>query len=332
MSPLLPGGLTAVPGIEVGHATMLDRATGCTVVLTLDGATAGVDVRGGAPGTRETDLLRPVNLVEQVHAVVLAGGSAFGLNAVTGVMDHVESRGAGFPTPHGRVPIIPAAVLYDLGVGGPPTVRPDADCGSRAARNASTAPVPEGNVGAGAGATVGKLAGADKAMKGGLASVATRIAGDVTVGALCAVNAAGDIVDPDSGAILAGARDSNGGFIDLRASLRAGRMPTQRHTPLGEATTLGVIATGAKLDKAAATKIAQMAQDGFARTIVPAHTPWDGDTIFCLGTGRQHNNVDIGLLGAVAAELMAIAVVRAIGAATSLPGIPAASDLADGQP
>jgi L-aminopeptidase/D-esterase-like protein len=321
------GGLTSIPGISVGHHTLTERLTGCTVILATPAAIGGVDVRGSAPGTRETDLLDPVNLVDRVDAIVLAGGSAFGLDAATGVVRFLDERGTGYTLTRGAppVPIVPAAVLFDLGVGGNPRVRPTADCGYQAARGASADPVPEGNVGAGAGATVGKLAGADRAMKGGIGSASVTMPDGLIVAALVAVNAVGDIVDPGTGRVIAGVRSDDGrALADVRTLLRKGEVPRAR--PL-ENTTLGVVATNASLTKTQAAKVSQMAHDGLARTIVPAHTPIDGDTIFTLATGRLEREPNLLQVGALAADVMATAVVRAIRAASSIPGFPAARDL-----
>ena len=323
------GGLTDVAGIKLGHYTLDRRPTGCTVVLVEDGAVAGVDVRGSAPGTRETDLLRPTGLVDQVHAVVLAGGSAFGLAAASGVVQYLEERGIGFVTPTAKVPIVPAAILYDLGVGDA-SIRPTAECGYRAARAATGGPVAEGNVGAGAGATVGKLAGAGRAMKSGLGTASVSLASGLTVAALVAVNAVGDIIDPRTNRVVAGLRSEDGtALADSRRLLRAAG-PTQ--TRSAENTTLGVVATNARLTKAEATTLAQMAHDGFARAINPVHTPYDGDTIFALATGTHQPagapQTVLLQIGALAAEVMAEAIVRAGRAAVGIPGYPAARDLA----
>jgi L-aminopeptidase/D-esterase-like protein len=317
-------GLTAVAGVRVGHHTMADRPTGCTVILTEAGAVGGVDVRGGAPGTRETDLLDPVNSVDVVHGVVLAGGSAFGLDAASGVMRFLEARGIGYDVGVARVPIVPAAILFDLRFGGDPRVRPDAECGFQAAGAATDGPVVEGNVGAGAGATVGKFAGPDRAMKAGIGSSAVVLPNGLVVAALVAVNAAGDIVDPATGAVIAGVRTADGqGLADARTLLRRGDAFGSRP---GENTTLGVVATNARLTKAQATKVAQMAHDGFARAIAPVHTPRDGDVVFSLATGQFADAVDVSVVGALAAEVMAEAVVRAATQATSSHGVPAARD------
>jgi L-aminopeptidase/D-esterase-like protein len=321
-------GLTAVPGVRVGHKERSERPTGCTVVLVESGAVGGVDVRGGAPGTRETDLLDPVNTVDVVHAVVLSGGSAFGLDVSTGVVRYLEERGVGFETSVARVPIVVQAILFDLQVGGPATVRPDAACGYDAARHATAGPIDEGNVGAGAGATVGKLRGGERAMRGGLGTASFSLENGLVVAALVVVNALGDVIDPTNGKVVAGVRTEDGiGLADARSLLRAsGRAEGQP----GQNTTIGVVVTNARLTKAQATKVAQMAQDGLARTIVPSHTPWDGDAIFSLATGSLDREVDVLSIGALAADVTAEAVLRAVRHATALPGLPAANDLTAG--
>lgn len=321
----MPGGgsITDVAGLKVGHYTDTRRPTGCTVIIAEAGATGGVDVRGAAPGTRETDLLNPVNMVEKVHAVMLGGGSAFGLEAATGVMRYLEERKIGFDVGVAHVPIVPAAILFDLGVGDA-SIRPDAAAGYQACKAASAQPPQEGNVGAGAGATVGKLYGAKRAMKGGLGSASLTVAG-VTVGAIVAVNAVGDVVDPATGHVLAGARTADGKMLlDTRAAILAGDLPKSMRE--GAATTIGLVATDARLTKAQAQKMAQAAHDGLARTINPIHTMFDGDTVFALGTGASNNPANMMLLGVMAAEAMAIAVQRAILAARALEGYPAAVD------
>jgi L-aminopeptidase/D-esterase-like protein len=316
-------GLTSVTGIKVGQFTLSERPTGCTVILTEAGATAGVDVRGSAPGTRETDLLNPINTVQQVHAIVLAGGSAFGLDAASGVMRYLEEKNVGFDVRVARVPIVPAAILFDLGVGNA-KIRPTADCGYRAAQAATTGPVEEGNVGAGAGATVGKFAGLERAMKAGIGTSAIVLPSGLVVAAIVAVNAVGDVVDPSSGRIIAGVRTEDGhSLADVRSMIRSGVFDQ----PKGEDTTIGVVATNARLTKAQATKMAQMAHDGLARAISPAHTPSDGDTIFALSTGTREGDVNLSLIGALAAEAMADAIVRAARTATSIPGFPASRDV-----
>jgi L-aminopeptidase/D-esterase-like protein len=317
-------GLTAVEGLKVGHHTLSERPTGCTVVIAEAGAVAGVDVRGGAPGTRETDLLDPVNTVERVHAIVLSGGSAFGLDAASGTMRWLEERGIGFDTSVAKVPIVPAAILFDLGLGDP-KVRPGADCGYRAAQAASGGPVAEGNVGAGAGALVGKLGGPKRAMKGGLGSSSLAVSGGLVVAALVAVNAVGDVIDPATGLVVAGVRGPEGqGLADARRLLRSGQALAARP---GENTTIAVVATNARLTKAEATKVAQMAHDGLARVIAPVHLPFDGDTVFALSTGTWNGTASAGQVGALGAEAIADAVLRAVRAATGLPGLPAARDL-----
>lgn len=316
-------GLTAVDGIKVGHHTLSEAPTGCTVILAGDGAVAAVDVRGGAPGTRETDLLNPVNMIQQAHAIVLSGGSAFGLDTATGVMRYLEEKGVGYDVGVAKVPIVPAAILFDLGLSAKAGVRPGADCGYKAAAAATSGAVAEGSVGAGAGATVGKLGGPGMAMKGGLGTADVSLEGGLVVAALIAVNAVGDIIDPDTGEIVAGARTPEGGFADVRRILRSGVLSRPRR---GENTTIGVVATNARLTQAQATKVAQMAQDGFARTIYPAHTPADGDTIFVLATGTLDQDVNLLAVGALAADATAQAVLRAVREAEGLEGFPSVRD------
>jgi L-aminopeptidase/D-esterase-like protein len=317
--------LTAVSGIRVGHVTLDARPTGCTVILAGPNVVGGVSVRGGAPGTRETDLLAPSQTVSHVDAVVLAGGSAFGLDAASGVMRFLSERGVGYPTSAGPVPIVPAAILYDLTVGTRPEVRPDAACGYEAARVASAAPVAEGNVGAGAGATVGKLLGPGRAMKGGVGSSALTVDSGLVVAALVAVNAIGSIVDPRSGRAVAGVRAADGRSLeDPFALVRRGVGPP---APAREATTIGVVATNARLTKADALRVAEMAHDGIARAIVPSHTPSDGDILFVLATGSGPAGASTGLVGSLAAEAVTDAILRAVRAARGIPGYPAASDV-----
>ncbi|MGC8880257.1 MAG: P1 family peptidase [Anaerolineae bacterium] len=317
--------ITDVLGIEVGHYTDLSAVTGCTVVLCREGAVAGVDVRGSAPGTRETDLLRPVNLVQQVHAVVLSGGSAYGLDVASGVMRWLEERGIGFNVGVGVVPIVPAAVLFDLTIGRA-DIRPNAEAGYAACQVAGGGPVTEGSIGAGTGATVGKLFGPGFAVKGGLGTAARQIANGVTVGVLVAVNAFGDVVDPATGALVAGPRDpSHGGMVCTLERMGGDLSQTMFGFALN--TTLAVVATDAILTKEGANKMAQMAHDGLAQAIRPAHTMWDGDTVFALATGKSGVTGDITPLGALAAALLAEAVTRAVRQATALGGIPAVNDL-----
>ena len=316
------GAITAVPGIRVGQFTYPDNATGCTVIIADGGAVGGVDVRGGAPGTVETDLLDPVNTVQVVNAVVLSGGSAFGLATRHGVMRYLEERGEGYPVGGGLVvPIVPGAIIFDLRVAG--GVRPGPECGYEAATGATTGAVAEGSVGAGAGATVGKMRGGGSAMKGGLGTASITLASGLVVGAIVVVNAVGDIIDPATGQVVAGALGAGGEFLDARRILR-GEAPSP---PPGENTTIGLVATNALLTQAEATKVAQMAHDGFARAIVPSHTPGDGDTIFSLATGALADGFSTSQVGALAAEAMADAIVQAVRAATGLPSIPAVRDL-----
>lgn len=316
--------LTAVPGISVGHHTLTERPTGCTVILTPPNTTAAVDVRGAAPATRETDLLNPVNAVQVAHAIVLSGGSAFGLDSAGGVMRYLEEHGVGFAFGNARVPIVPTAALFDLTVGDG-RIRPTADCGYRAAISASTAPVPEGSIGAGAGATVGKSGGRGRAMKAGIGSAAAQLPNGVIVAALVAVNAYGDVINPATGQVVAGVRNTNGrGFADARTLLRGGTIGFDAGA---SNTTLGVIATNAALTKTEATRVAQMTHDGYARAIAPVHTPVDGDTVFVLATGGRAGRADPGQIGALAADVMAAAIVRAAEQATSVPDFPALRDL-----
>ena len=315
--------LTAVAGLQVGHFTDTRRPTGCTVVLTPQGAVAGVDVRGAAPGTRETDLLSPSNTVQAVHAIVLSGGSAYGLDAASGVMRWLEEHGHGLAVGPARVPIVPAAVIFDLWVDDfehnphTPRIRPDAQAGYQACGIANDAPVPQGNVGAGAGATVGKMNGPECAMKGGVGSASLCVNG-VTVAALVVCNAVGDVLDPNTGQLLAGARVSaqSRGLLDIRQAQLNGHTAAGLQT--GSNTTIGVVATDAVLTKAQAQRLAQVAHDGLARSIRPVHTPMDGDTLFALATGASGQAADMMLLSTLAAEVTAMAVVNAIKAAQDL--------------
>lgn len=322
------GAITDVAGIEVGHFTETRRPTGCSVVLAREGAVAGVDVRGAAPGTRETDLLDPTHLVDQVHAVLLAGGSAWGLDAAAGVVRWLEERGAGFDVGVARLPLVPAAVLFDLMVGDP-SIRPDAAAGYAACAAASARPPAEGNVGAGTGACIGKIFGMERAMKGGIGTASVSVGG-VTVGALIAVNALGDVLDPDTAQVIAGARSADGrALLDSRRALLRGESPAP--VLAGTNTTIGVVATDAVLTKAQATRLAVMAHDGLARSINPVHTMSDGDTLFVLGTGRASGGPGMLTLGAMATEATAIAVARAVRNAVALTvgrlHLPAAADL-----
>lgn len=327
-------GIGLVPGVFVGHETLAARPTGCTVILTPDGAVAGVDVRGGAPGTRETDLLDPANLVQEVHAVVLSGGSAFGLETAGGVSRYLEEQGIGYAVGEVIVPIVSAAILFDLFVGDG-SIRPDAECGYRASVTAMSTygPVPEGSVGAGAGATVGKLRGMGRAMKGGIGTASIRLPSGLIVAAIVAVNAVGDIIDPGTGQVIAGVRgEGSDELVDARQLIREGIPPAAMP---GSNTVIGVVATNADLTQAEATKVARMAHDGIARTVSPAHTPWDGDTIFALATGGLEGALegnlegDVSLLtvGALAADVVAEAILRAVRSAEGLEGLPSISDL-----
>ena len=316
---LPPGGsITDVPGLKVGHYTLTERPTGCTVMLCEAGATAGVDVRGSAPGTRETDLLSPINEVQKVNAILLSGGSAYGLDAASGVMRWLEEHHAGYPIGTlGVVPIVPAAILMDLGVGDF-KIRPNADSGYKACVAATSGPVAEGCVGAGAGATIGKMFGNGFSMKSGLGTASHKVPGtDIVVGAIVAVNAVGDVVNPQTGKIVAGARSEDGkGYRDSMAAMMGGyRVVVQ---PAAN-TTIGVVATNAKFTKTQMTKIAQMSHDGYARAINPVHTMGDGDTIFSMSTGTSNTEADLSAIGAIAATVMARAIVRAAMQATSVP-------------
>jgi L-aminopeptidase/D-esterase-like protein len=323
------GAITDVAGIEVGHFTDTRRPTGCTVVIAREGAVGGVDVRGAAPGTRETDLLAPTTLVDRVHGILLAGGSAWGLDAATGVVQWLEQQGVGFPVGTARLPLVPGAVLFDLMVGDA-SIRPDAAAGYRACELASTKAPAEGNVGAGTGAAIGKVFGIERAMKGGIGTASLTVEG-ITVGALVACNALGDVIDPDTGEVIAGARTRNGkSLVDTRRALLRGEPPK----PLlaGTNTTIGVIATDAVITKVQASRLATMGHDGLARSINPVHTMSDGDTLFVLGTGRAGKSLGMMVLGTMAAEAVAIAVARAARAAQGITvgklHLPAASDLA----
>lgn len=319
--------ITDVPGIKVGHAQDLRAATGCTVVLCEQGAVTGVDIRGGAPGTRETDSLRPENVVAQAHAVFLSGGSAYGLDCAGGIMRYLEERGIGFDLGVARVPIVTGAVLMDLALGDP-KVRPDAAMGREACRNASAENTEQGNVGAGTGANIGRMAGTVLGhTKGGLGTASHRT-GELIVGAIVAVNCNGDVVDPQTGEILAGTLKPDGReFADAMKMLSGTEQPYKAVFPAN--TTIGVVATNAVLDKAMATRVAMMAQDGYARTIRPVHTMGDGDSVFCMATGSVQ--ADVSQVGAIAAWVMARAVVKAVRAAESLHGVPACRDLVQGR-
>jgi L-aminopeptidase/D-esterase-like protein len=307
--------ITDIPGIRVGHDTNLAAGTGCTVILCDTPAVGGVDVRGGAPATRETDLLRPMHMIEAVNAIVLTGGSSFGLDAASGVMRYLEEQGIGFDTGVAKVPIVPAAAIFDLAFGDA-TVRPDAAAGYRACEQATTELVTQGNVGAGTGATVGKMMGPVLAMKGGLGSASTQLPDGTLVGAIVAVNALGDILDPQTQQVIAGARNPVGGFI---------------FDNLAGNTTIAVVATNASLTKVDVNKVAQMAHNGLAMVIRPAHTMFDGDTVFALALGAQAQTLhppataalQVSSIGAAAAITLAHAIVKAVRNATDLHGMPA---------
>jgi L-aminopeptidase/D-esterase-like protein len=326
--------ITLIDGIRVGHAQDLDALTGCTVILCEKGAVGGVDQRGGAPGTRETDALQPMHLLEKVHAIVLAGGSAYGLDAASGVMRYLEEKGAGFNVGVAKVPVVPAAILFDLAIGSAKR-RPDAEMGYQACLNASKAAPAEGNVGAGTGATVGKILGPGQAMKSGIGTAAIDIGAGVQVGAIVAVNAFGDVIDPQSGEIVAGARSLKKGPLKIGKGKFADTLQVMKSAAgrgvLGLAqrsnTVIAVVATNAKLSKEQAGKVAQMASNGLARSIRPVNTMLDGDTVFALATGKK--KADVNIVGAYAAEALAEAVLRAVWAAEAAGGLPAAKDLAN---
>jgi len=333
MPKRLNNAITDIPGIQVGHAQDEQALTGCTVVLCEGGAIGGVYQRGGAPGTRETDAMHPMHLVNEVHAIVLAGGSAFGLDAATGAVRYLEERGVGFDVRVARVPIVPAAILFDLGIGRS-DVRPDAEMGYQACLNASADPPAEGNVGAGTGATVGKILGLAGAMKSGIGTSSLEIGSGVKVGAIAAVNVFGDVIDPETGQIIAGARVVQKGPVKIgKGPYFADTLSVMEsligRTVLGfmsrENTAIGIVATNAKLNKEQINKVAQMAQDGLARTVCPAHTMLDGDTIFALATGEK--KADVNIVGAFAAEVFAQAVLRAVWTAAPAAGLPCAAEV-----
>ncbi len=325
--------ITDVPGIRVGHAQDETALTGCTVILYEEGAVGGVDQRGGAPGTRETDALRPMHLVQKVHAVVLSGGSAFGLDAASGVVRYLEEKGVGFDTHVARVPIVPSAILFDLALGSA-KVRPDAAMGYQACLNASQEPPAQGNAGAGMGAVVGTILGPGQATKSGIGAASMEATRGVIVAAIVAVNAFGDVVDSLDGKIIAGARPLQRGSLRIGGSgIFADSLVVMRslagRASLGFAThqntVIGVVATNARLTKEQANKVAQMAQDGIARAIRPAHTMLDGDTLFVMATDQKRS--DVNVIGACAAEVVARAIVNGVMAATPAGGLPSASSL-----
>jgi len=321
--PHFLAGITDVRGIRVGHATDPVGLTGCTVVICEKGAVGGVDQRGGAPGTRETDLLRPMHLVQQIHAVVLAGGSAYGLAAADGVMRYLEENRVGLDIRVARVPIVPAAILLDLELGDP-SARPDAAMGYAACRAAHGGPVDEGNVGAGTGASLGKILGMSRAMKSGLGTSAVSLGGGLVVGALVVPNPLGDVVSPDTGEVIAGVRELRSNQVTETLRVMRG-MLGKAALRFASNTVIGVVATNARLSKEEANKVAQMAQDGIARAIRPAHTMFDGDTLFALATGDKR--ADVNLVGAYATEVVAEAIVRGVRAAEGAGGLPSWKDI-----
>jgi L-aminopeptidase/D-esterase-like protein len=324
----LANAITDVTGIEVGHYTDKSSATGCTVVLYREGAVTGVDVRGGAPGTRETDLLRPENRVDQAHAVLLSGGSAFGLNAAAGVMRYLEEQGVGYQAGPALVPIVPAAILFDLALI-TSEVRPGPEEGYKACLGCSTGDVEEGTIGAGTGATVGKLLGIDRAIKGGIGTASLELPGGVIVGAIVAVNAHGGVVDYTNGKTIAGPRRSDGpGIYDTVDLLLNGHNEHGAEGgPPGTNTTIGVVATNAALTKAQANFLARVSHDGLALAIRPCHTTRDGDTLFAMATGEVSSDIDLVGLGAAAVEVVARSVLRAVRTATGLGGVPSLKEL-----
>ena len=320
--------ITAVPGIAAGHWTDADAATGCTVILCGNTATGGVAVRGGSPGTHETDLLNPIRRVDRVHAVLLSGGSAFGLAATTGVLRWLEERGVGFETPHGPVPIVPAAILYDLGLGRA-DVHPDANAGYAACVGTNNhSPLPSGSVGAGTGATVAKALGVAGVVKGGIGSACCTLPEGITVAATVAVNAWGGIYAPRDGSLVAGPRRNDGSMADPITAILNGEYPPDATAMTN--TTIGVVATDAMLDKAQANFVASTAHDGLALAIRPCHTPGDGDTMFCVATGRHDAPPNLTTIVTAATHVTALAILDAIRSAKGLAGIPAVSELNHG--
>lgn len=311
-----------IEGIKVGNAENVEAGTGCTVVICEEGATPGVDVRGGAPGTRETDLIRSENFVEKIHAVVLAGGSAFGLDAASGVMKYLEERGIGFDTGVLKIPIVASAILFDLAVGNP-YIRPDFEMGYKACVNAEKGEFTCGNKGAGTGATVGKFLGIKRAMKSGLGCYALQ-AGELKVGAVVAVNALGDVFDPETGEVIAGLLDEKGEKIISTEKVIIDGLGADKNVFQGN-TTIGVVITNAMLSKAEANKVASMAHDGYARAIKPVHTMFDGDTIFVMATGKV--KVDPTSVGVLAVKAVERAIVRALKEAESAYGLKSYKDL-----
>lgn len=318
------GRITDVPGIRVGHHTLTERPTGCTVILAPPNTVGAVDQRGGAPGTRETNLLAPENMVSVVHAIVLSGGSAFGLATADGVMKYLGEQKIGYPVSGTVVPIVPAAILLDLSIGGRPDIRPGPDCGYQAAAMASQGDVAEGSVGAGAGATIGKFVN-NRPMKGGIGTASLQGPEGLVVGAIVAVNASGSVIDRRTGTPVAGVRAADG--VSLEDPFALVRSAAGAAGRAMENTTIGVVATNARLTKAQALRVSMMAQDGLARAIFPAHTPGDGDTLFVLATGGLGGEPNVSRIGSLAAEAVSDAILRAVREATGLPGYPAVRDL-----
>jgi L-aminopeptidase/D-esterase-like protein len=329
----LNGTITDVPGIKVGHAQNLEAITGCTVLICEKGAVAGVDQRGGAPGTRETDAIRPLHLVNKINAIMLAGGSAYGLDAASGAMKYLEEKDLGFDAGVAKVPVVPSAILFDLAIG-KANVRPDAAMGYQACQNATTETVAQGCVGAGTGAIAGNALGPRQATKSGIGSASIDIGGGVIIGALIAVNPFGDVYDAKTGRILAGTRTINKGpikigaepvFADTLALLKTTLGKTAISFASSHNTVIGIVATNAALDREEANFLAQMAQDGLPMAIRPTHTLFDGDTLFALSTGNAH--VDVNVIGAFAVEMVSQAILNAVKNATSLGNLPSAHDL-----
>jgi L-aminopeptidase/D-esterase-like protein len=320
--------ITAVPGILAGHWSDADAPSGCTVVLCPEGALASVDVRGGAAGTRNTDLLRQGNLVQQIHGVLLTGGSEYGQDAAAGVVRWLEERGHGFPLPTVVVPIVVCAVIFDLGIGRA-DVRPDQSAGYAACEAATDGPLEEGSVGAGTGATVGKALTIEKGMKGGLGTAAERTASGITVGAMAVVNCFGEVIEPETGEVVAGPRGDDTGTFESTVEAMRKAPPLSPFLQAPEAaqnTTLGIVATDATLSKDECYRLAVMGQAGIARTVRPAHSPVDGDTVFALATGRNDAQTDLLQLGTLAARAMERAVVRGVREAKGLAGVPSVRD------
>ena len=323
---IIATGITDISGIKVGHYNLHERPTGCTVVLIEKGAIGGVDVRGGAPATVETDLLNPINTVESIHAVFISGGSAFGLATREGVMRHLRESNIGYLAGDQKIPLVTGAAIYDLGIDGFKNITPGAQCGYKASLDASDTFSGEGNLGAGYGATVGKLKGIGYSMKGGTGTASVTLDNGLAVGALVIVNAVGDILDPATGKVLAGTlSDDRKSLADARSLIRKNDIQS-----IGESrtnTTIAVVATNAKLTKPQITKVAQMAQDGIARAIYPSHTTRDGDAVFSLATGTHKLDSDVSIIGSLAADMIVESILRALNSAEGLEGIPSVRDL-----